>query len=286
MINAQQGSVMTCEDSTSMVESHNKFLEEYFESIDPTDVLGELPPVIGVIKVDFMGLYKFVDDLGGYINVSFNNKWNEIAKLLGLAQEYQEAVKECYKEFIGMVKIYYEEAKRSKQERPGKEVRKKPVSCDHTLTTIEYDHNNNKTNKMLKGGKKPLVPELHLVYPSSPVARTSSFHVEDTGSVISSCLLGESEYSSKTTTFKEDVTVPIVSTSDHCTLQADFTGEYSSKTTTFKEDVNVPIVSTSDHCTLQADLTGPPIGYVHLGTSDIPTLWRPFLVRGTHKEQS
>nr|GEX63037.1 ARID DNA-binding domain-containing protein [Tanacetum cinerariifolium] len=182
------------QDSTSMVESHNKFLEEYFESIDPTvecwlikgmedlkmekedvqdyiddeylsmngmlyamkvntfprflsfldlikidklvyknwevlgnkfmemlewfylgylghDVLGELPPVIGVIKVDLLGLYKFVDDLGGYMNVSFNNKWNEIAKLLGLAQENQEAVKECYKEFIGMVKIYYEEAK-------------------------------------------------------------------------------------------------------------------------------------------------------------------------------
>nr|GEW31225.1 ARID DNA-binding domain-containing protein [Tanacetum cinerariifolium] len=40
----------------------------------------------------------------------------------GLASEYQEAVKECYKEFIGMVKIYYEEAKRSKRERPGKEL--------------------------------------------------------------------------------------------------------------------------------------------------------------------
>nr|GFA40237.1 ARID DNA-binding domain-containing protein [Tanacetum cinerariifolium] len=205
MVDAQQDSVMTYEDSTSMVESHNKFLEEYFESINLTvkcslikgiedlkmekedvqdyiddeylsmngtlyamkvntflrflsfldlikidklvfknwevmgkkliemlewfnlgflgqDVLGELPPVIGVIKVDLLGLNKFVDDLGGYMNVSFNNKWNEIAKLLGLASEYQEAVKECYKEFIGMVKIYYEEAKRSKQERPGKEV--------------------------------------------------------------------------------------------------------------------------------------------------------------------
>ncbi|GKA79603.1 disease resistance TIR-NBS-LRR class family protein, partial [Tanacetum coccineum] len=65
---------------------------------------------------------KFVDDLGGYMNVSLDNKWNEIAKLLGLAQENQEAVKECYKEYIRMVKIYYEEAKRSKQEKPGKEV--------------------------------------------------------------------------------------------------------------------------------------------------------------------
>ncbi|GKD24940.1 hypothetical protein Tco_1231154, partial [Tanacetum coccineum] len=34
-----------------------------------------------------------------------------IAKLLGLAQENQEAVKECYKEYIGMAKRYYEGAK-------------------------------------------------------------------------------------------------------------------------------------------------------------------------------
>ncbi|GKE00129.1 hypothetical protein Tco_1388112, partial [Tanacetum coccineum] len=55
-----------------------------------------------------------------------------------------------------------------------------------------------------------------------------------------------------------------------CVPDANITGEYSSKTTTFKEDVNVPIVSTSDHCTLQADLTSwvPPVGYVHLGTCD------------------
>ncbi|GJV47861.1 hypothetical protein Tco_1438073, partial [Tanacetum coccineum] len=52
------------------------------------DVLGELPPVIG------------------------------IAMLLGLAQENQEAVKECYKEYIGMAKRYYEGAKRTKQEKP------------------------------------------------------------------------------------------------------------------------------------------------------------------------
>ncbi|GJR00693.1 hypothetical protein Tco_0523677 [Tanacetum coccineum] len=34
----------------------------------------------------------------------------------------QEAVKECYKEYIGMVKIYYEGAQRSKQGRPGEDV--------------------------------------------------------------------------------------------------------------------------------------------------------------------
>nr|GFC02249.1 hypothetical protein [Tanacetum cinerariifolium] len=33
--------------------------------------------------------------------------------------ENQDAIKECYKEYIGMEKIYYEEAKRTKQEKPG-----------------------------------------------------------------------------------------------------------------------------------------------------------------------
>ncbi|GJX58440.1 hypothetical protein Tco_0289830, partial [Tanacetum coccineum] len=34
----------------------------------------------------------------------------------------QEAVKECYKEYIGMVKICNEGTQRSKQERPGEDV--------------------------------------------------------------------------------------------------------------------------------------------------------------------
>ncbi|GKC91456.1 probable LRR receptor-like serine/threonine-protein kinase [Tanacetum coccineum] len=99
-----------------------EMLEWFYLGYLGQDVLGDLPPVIGVIKVDLLGLYKFVDDLGGYMSVSLNNKWNEIAKLLGLAQENQEAVKECYKEYIGMVKVYYEEAQRSKHGRPGENV--------------------------------------------------------------------------------------------------------------------------------------------------------------------
>ena len=58
---------------------------------------------------------KFVDDLGGYMHITLNNKWNLVAQLLGLACEEQEAVKECYKEYIGIVKIYYEDALRAKQ---------------------------------------------------------------------------------------------------------------------------------------------------------------------------
>nr|GEZ96605.1 hypothetical protein [Tanacetum cinerariifolium] len=49
----------------------------------------------------------------------------------------------------------------------------------------------------------------------------------------------------------------------HFTLQASIVV----KLPTFKEDVNVPIVSSSDHCMLQADLTCP-VGYVHLGACD------------------
>ncbi|GJU11762.1 ribonuclease H-like domain-containing protein [Tanacetum coccineum] len=52
----------------------------------------------------------------------FNNKWNKVAHLLGSTQEDYEAVKECYKEYIGMVKIYYEGAQRSKQGRPGEDM--------------------------------------------------------------------------------------------------------------------------------------------------------------------
>nr|GEZ51389.1 bulb-type lectin domain-containing protein [Tanacetum cinerariifolium] len=75
-----------------------KMLDWFYLGYLGQDVLGELPPVIGVIKVDLLGLYKFANDLGGYMSVSLNKKWNEIAKLLGLAQENQEAVKECYKD--------------------------------------------------------------------------------------------------------------------------------------------------------------------------------------------
>ncbi|GJS84524.1 ARID DNA-binding domain-containing protein [Tanacetum coccineum] len=138
MIDAQGDNVMVYENSASMIESHNKFLDEYFESIDPKDECSlikgmedlkmEKEDVHDYIDDEYLSMngtlyaMKFVDNLGGYMNVSLDNKWNEIAKLLGLAQENQEAVKECYKEYIGMVKIYYEEAKRSKQEKPGKEV--------------------------------------------------------------------------------------------------------------------------------------------------------------------
>ncbi|GJS36312.1 hypothetical protein Tco_0534694 [Tanacetum coccineum] len=59
-----------------------EMLEWFYLGHLKQDVLGELPPVIGVIRIDLL-------------------------------------VKEVYKEYIGMVKVYYEEAKRSRHGEPG-----------------------------------------------------------------------------------------------------------------------------------------------------------------------
>nr|GEW92536.1 ARID DNA-binding domain-containing protein [Tanacetum cinerariifolium] len=61
MIDAQQDSVMTCKDSTSMVESHNKFLGEYFESIDPT-VKCSLIKGIEDLKMEKEDVQDYIDD--------------------------------------------------------------------------------------------------------------------------------------------------------------------------------------------------------------------------------
>ncbi|GKD83568.1 ARID DNA-binding domain-containing protein [Tanacetum coccineum] len=77
------------------------------------------PSVEDMEFFDLLALYKFVDDMGGYMIVSLDKKWGKVAKLFGLGQEHQDEVKELYKEYIGMAKVYYEEAKRSKHGKPG-----------------------------------------------------------------------------------------------------------------------------------------------------------------------
>nr|GFB28313.1 ARID DNA-binding domain-containing protein [Tanacetum cinerariifolium] len=52
------------------IEMHEWFYLGYLGQ----KVLGELPPVIGVIRIDLLGLFKFVDAMGGYMNVTFNDK--------------------------------------------------------------------------------------------------------------------------------------------------------------------------------------------------------------------
>nr|GEZ85051.1 ribonuclease H-like domain, reverse transcriptase, RNA-dependent DNA polymerase [Tanacetum cinerariifolium] len=139
----EQEATIEGEDEDSIFKSHNSFLDDYFRSLDLNEecslVKGmedlkmnkedvhdyvdneylSLNGTLYAMKVNtFQGLYKFVDAMGGYMNVTFNNKWYQVAKFLGLAYEHHETVKEVDKEYIGMVKVYYEEAKRSRHGEP------------------------------------------------------------------------------------------------------------------------------------------------------------------------
>ncbi|GJY23068.1 ARID DNA-binding domain-containing protein [Tanacetum coccineum] len=102
-----------------VVSEHNKFLDDYFESIDPSKECS-LIKGIEVLKMDEGDDQDYIDD--EYLSMNGTLYAMKVAKLLGLTQDDEQAVKECYKEYIGMVKIYYEEAQRSKQEEPGIEV--------------------------------------------------------------------------------------------------------------------------------------------------------------------
>nr|GEZ33202.1 bulb-type lectin domain-containing protein [Tanacetum cinerariifolium] len=72
------------------------------------DVLEPLPPIIGRVKIDLLGLYKMVDSMGGYLSVSLGNKWKDVAMIHELLEEHDEDLKECYKRTIDLVKCYYE----------------------------------------------------------------------------------------------------------------------------------------------------------------------------------
>ncbi|GJW96417.1 ARID DNA-binding domain-containing protein [Tanacetum coccineum] len=74
--------------------------------------LEEIPPRVGVMEINLLGLHKMVDNLGGYLSVTLGDKWNTIASLQGLTNEDGEAMKDCYMKFIDMVQVYYETAKK------------------------------------------------------------------------------------------------------------------------------------------------------------------------------
>nr|GEX29617.1 ARID DNA-binding domain-containing protein [Tanacetum cinerariifolium] len=122
-----------------VVIEHNKFLDKYFESIEPKDegllvkgledkkcvkmlkwfylahlnydILEGIPPVIGVMEINLLSLHKTVDNLGGYLYATLGDKWRTIANLQGLTDDDGEVVKGCYKKFIDMVQVHYETAK-------------------------------------------------------------------------------------------------------------------------------------------------------------------------------
>ncbi|GJX82050.1 ARID DNA-binding domain-containing protein [Tanacetum coccineum] len=55
-----------------------------------------------------------VDSMGGYLGVSFGNKWKDVALIHGLTKEHDEVLKECYKRTIDLVKCYYETTLRAR----------------------------------------------------------------------------------------------------------------------------------------------------------------------------
>ena len=72
--------------------------------------LDEIPPMIGVMKIDLLALLKQVDSLGGYVAVTLSNKWGVIAQMHGLTTKDGEAIKDCFTKFIDMVLVYRDTA--------------------------------------------------------------------------------------------------------------------------------------------------------------------------------
>ncbi|GJX13327.1 ARID DNA-binding domain-containing protein [Tanacetum coccineum] len=80
------------------------------------DVLEPLPPIIGRVKIDLLGLYKMVDSMGGYLSISLGNKWKDCY--------YETTLRAWYKE--GLVK--YEETKEVE------------IGCDHAKEGNPQEH--------------------------------------------------------------------------------------------------------------------------------------------------
>ena len=72
--------------------------------------LDEIPPKIGVIKIDLLALHKQVDSLGGYVAVTLSGKWGLVAQMHGLTTEDGEATKDYFTKFIDMVLVYQDTA--------------------------------------------------------------------------------------------------------------------------------------------------------------------------------
>lgn len=53
------------------------------------------------MEINLLSLHKIVDSHEGYLCVILGNKWKTIAKLQGLTDKEGEAVKECFRRFIG-----------------------------------------------------------------------------------------------------------------------------------------------------------------------------------------
>ncbi|GJY04128.1 ARID DNA-binding domain-containing protein [Tanacetum coccineum] len=98
------------------------------------DVLEPLPPVIGNVKIDLLGLYKMVHSMGGYLSVSFRNRWKEVAVIHRLTKAHEEDLKAYYKRTIDMVKFCYDTTLRPW-------FKEEPMKCEKTKKVEgDYDH--------------------------------------------------------------------------------------------------------------------------------------------------
>ena len=64
------------------------------------DMLEKIPPVVGVMEINLLSLYKILDSFGGYLCVILGDRWMTIANLQGLIDGEEEALKYCYKRFM------------------------------------------------------------------------------------------------------------------------------------------------------------------------------------------
>ncbi|GJY48719.1 ARID DNA-binding domain-containing protein [Tanacetum coccineum] len=113
------------------------------------DVLEPLPPVIGNVNIDLLGLYKMVDSMGGYLSVSFGNRWKEVAVIHGLTKAHKEDLKACYKQTIDMVKFCDDTTLRPRfKEEPVKCEKTKKVEggCDHAKEENPQEHDRSSNN--------------------------------------------------------------------------------------------------------------------------------------------
>ncbi|GKF28133.1 ARID DNA-binding domain-containing protein [Tanacetum coccineum] len=105
----------------SMIAKQNKYLEEYFDSIDPKDAYS----------------------MGGYLSVSLGNKWKDVAMIHGLPKEHDEDLKECYKRTIDLVKCYNETTLRAWYKEglvKYEETKEVEIGCDHAKEGNPQEH--------------------------------------------------------------------------------------------------------------------------------------------------
>ena len=74
------------------------------------DCLDEIPPMVGVIKLDLLALHKAVESLDGYVAVTLGDKWKRIAQMQGLTTMEGDTIKSVYQKFVDKVVVYHETA--------------------------------------------------------------------------------------------------------------------------------------------------------------------------------